>query len=51
MERLSDINETKGDEYTLTILSSHPSLEDRIEHLHSLFNQEDNDETDSHNNH
>ena len=51
MERLSDINETKGDEYTLTILSSHPSLEDRIEHLHSLFNQEGNDETDSHNNH
>ena len=48
LERLNEINETKGDEYTLTILSSHPSLEDRIEHLQPLVNQESDDETDLH---
>ena len=48
LERLNEINATQGDEYTLTILSSHPSLEDRMEHLHSLSNQESDDETESH---
>ena len=48
LKRLSEINATQGDKYTLTILSSHPSLEDRMEHLHSLSNQESDYETDSH---
>ena len=48
LERLSEISETQGDEYTLTILTSHPSLENRIEHLQSLFSQESEDETGSH---
>jgi predicted Zn-dependent protease len=48
LERLREMDETQGDEYTLTILTSHPSLEDRTEHLQSLFNQESDDETGSH---
>ena len=47
LKRLREIKETKGDEYTLTILSSHPVLEDRIEHLNSFLNQENDGETDS----
>ena len=46
LARLNKINETQANEYTLTILSSHPSMEDRIEHVQSICSQESDDETD-----
>ena len=47
LKRLRDIKEKSGDELVLTILSSHPSIEDRISHIQSLLNQENDNETGS----
>jgi predicted Zn-dependent protease len=46
LERLRNIHETEGDEFILTLLVSHPSLEERIEHLHHLTNRQSDRETD-----
>ena len=46
LERLRAIHETEGDEFILTLLVSHPSLEERIEHLQPLLNRESDRETD-----
>ena len=46
LERLRTIHETEGDEFILTLLVSHPSLEERIEHLQPLLNRESDRETD-----
>jgi predicted Zn-dependent protease len=48
LERLRDIHETAGDEFILTLVVSHPSLEERIEHLQSLVTRESNRERDLH---
>lgn len=48
LERLRTIHETEGDEFILTLLVSHPSLDERIEHLQPLVNRESDRETDSH---
>ena len=51
LERLRDIHETEGDEFILTLLVSHPSLEERIEYLQPLANRERDREKDLHYNH